>query len=42
MTAPMHGLEARVLDVRVNLRRGDAGVTEQFLQGANFGPALTR
>ncbi len=33
------GLQAAVFDVGVDLRRADAGVAEEFLQGADFGAA---
>ena len=37
MAFPVHGLEPRVLHVRVNLRGGDAGMAQKFLQSADFG-----
>ena len=39
MKRVMHLLEPRVIDVRVDLRRRDAGVTEHFLHLPQVGPA---
>ena len=39
MTALVYGLQSAVLDVRVDLRRGDVGVAEKFLQSTNLGAA---
>ena len=35
----MHGFEPRVLDVRVDLRRGNARVSQHFLQRSDLGSA---
>jgi hypothetical protein len=39
MKCGMHFFQPRVIDVRVDLRRGDAGVAEHFLDLPQVGPA---
>ena len=39
MKLPVHPLEPRLIDVRVDLRRGDAGVAEQLLHLPQVGAA---
>ena len=37
MKLPMHSLQSLLIDVRVNLRRRNVGVPEQFLNDAQIG-----
>ena len=39
MKLPVHPLQPRLIDVRVDLRRGDAGVAEHFLHLPQVGAA---